>query len=886
MNNLLQIAPLVDIRLYGSVGFNATSFTTLLADNTNVKSPGTTAIVAAAALFDRSTALPRSSPVEANVNGSGFPFIALNDGSGNYSFSFPQQPIGVPLAVGNAVSFFVIPPGSGFTVGHQTVLVEDIQVTATNISFGGQEIAATIPLTEAEFNAIKATSGVESQLLPGGSGAEVLGILSTQLFLYEADTVPTRTVRTFYSYGGTTQTTGATVANDWLDSDIASDTVGVTDAQVVQLLSAPKQFDPLATYALGDQIVFNEKVYAAIVGLTPAPFNILNWEVLGTGSSGTSLTPSQEATLSNTPLPFAQTSSYVIGDHIVRTTSGKNELLIATANKAVGEAFIAANWAPASSQNFQTLVELHDVRPTQGPLSITFALGTETSFTYASPSTDFRLHPTDYDLVTVDGNTLNPVIAVASRAQNGLVTLASAIPGLTAGSHQLTFQRRSEESFLEITAAVTEIDGDIHFLGNQLSAPNIPTVDPQVTDVDWYDEGVRTKSGFRAAKTPLTNFTLTENTSETDKFNVLLTGTRRSNTFNEDADLELLLDDNFGDRIISFLNGAIGYESVDVGSTDEATTGEITLPFESTTPLTVVDIETLELHLGNTVLNLDGKTITVEFFGGNPGIRIEGIDATNDINVPRGNLGEGTVSFVRSQVDTDTLSGHSTIQSSDSRVNLDISKEDLDITLPDVVDGDAETGMIISALNYNDDGALEVTKVAAAGTPSEINIGTFTGDTPTAGTAIATNFVYVTTSQLEAIRISPTLRDYTAIYITTDEGISATSFTPGYNSPVTVAETQASVILGDTTILNIAFTAPGSTSNNDPVIQVPAVDAGGDTIPRPTAATTGTFTIDGVAPANSAAVITTAGEISLETNGLSTTWIELGTSVITINIEY
>ena len=172
------------------------------------------------------------------------------------------------------------------------------------------------------------------------------------------------------------------------------------------------------------------------------------------------------------------------------------------------------------------------------------------------------------------------------------------------------------------------------------------------------------------------------------------------------------------------------------------------------------------------------------------------------------------------------------------------------------------------------------------GTPSEINIGTFTGDTPTAGTAIATNLVYVTMAQLEAIRISPTLRDYTAIYITTDEGVTATVFAPGFNSPIAVTQSQATVTLGERTILSIIFTAPGSTSNNDPVIQVPVITAGGDTIPRPTAAATGTFTIDGVAPANSAAVITRAGEISLETNGLSTTWVQLGTSVVIINIEY
>ena len=859
------------------VGFKATTFTTLLADTVNIKAPGTIAAVSDAVLFNRSTALPRSSAVEANVNSIPFTYIATNN-NGSYSLAFPQQPVAVPLKVGDTASFFVIPDGVGLTVGHHTALVQGQQITAANISFGGSSdpIAATLPLTSAQFAAIKATDGVESQIFQGG---EALGIPNSQIFLFEASTVPTHTISTFYVYKGTTQVTTATSASDWLDSDIATDIAGISDIQSAQLLAAPKQFNPLETYDLGDQIFYNDKVYAAIVALTPAPFNLVNWEVLGTGSSSsTGLTPAQEILIDdNTVQVFVQTSSYVIGDQIVRN----GDLLVATANKASGVAFIAANWAPASAQNLRTIVELHEVRPTEGPLTVIFTLGTETSFGYTSPSADFQLHPTDYDLITVDGTALTVEIAVTNRAHNGVVTIASAIPGLAAGSHALTFQKRTEESFVEVTAAVTEVDGDIHFLGNRFLAPNIPTTDPAVANVLWNDNGVPVLSGTRAPKPSTDAFSLTHQAPDgTQTFRLNINGFRRANDFNDDADVIIDPGENLGNRLLAFSSGTAvgnGDYGQGTGSTADATTG--TIDIDTTNLLTLI------VNVAGGIIQLDEKEISIESSTGASGfneIRISGIDPLIDLNIPRTG-GAGEIIFIRSELEIETATGHTIVESSNESIGYGIGKHTVDIQ-------------------------------------TQIGTVTGTGNTTALGPSVPFKEILCTVAQLTAILADPLLRDYTAIYNTTDGNVPSTAmamaspipteepvtpptpttpappepepaaksaFTPGFNSDVTVTTVGGEVTLGETlTTIGIVFVAPDSTSNNEPTIQIPVVDDDGATIPRPTAASTGTYTIDGVAPADSQAVITTDGVITLVEGGLSMAWNDLGTSTITINITY
>ena len=899
------------------VGFKATTFTDLTGDTTNIKAPGTIAAVSDAVLFNRSTALPRSSAVEANVNSIPFTYIATNN-NGSYSLAFPQQPVAVPLEVGDTASFFVIPDGSGLTVGHHTALVEGQQITAANISFGGSSdpIAATLPLTSAQFAAIKATAGVESQIFQGG---EALGIPNRQIFVFEASTVPTHTISTFYVYKGTTQVTTATAASDWLDSDIATDIAGISDIQSAQLLAAPKQFNPLETYAIGDQIFYNDKVYAATVALTPAPFNVLNWQVLGTASA-TALTTTQELILTNTVLPFSQTSSYVIGDPIIRN----GDLLIATANKASGTAFIAANWAPASAQNLRTIVELHEVRPTEGPLTVIFTLGTETSFGYTSPSADFQLHPTDYDLITVDGTALTVEIAVTARAHNGVVTIASAIPGLTAGTHALTFQKRTEESFVEVTAAVTEVDGDIHFLGNRFLAPNIPTTDPAVANVLWRDNGVPVFSGTRAPVPSTEAFSLTHNETETETFRISLDGFRRSNEFFGDADLILDLAENLGNRLLAFIAGTVAGTNGDYGETTGATVDRTT----GTIDIGNTNLLTLFVNVAGNIIHLDGKEVSIDSSTDPDGfhnIRISGIDPLVDRNVPQRGAG-GEVFFVRSELDIDILTGHSTIESSDESITFDIAKHNIDLTVTNpavitsstVAFSQATSGSGSASISNGTLGIIfppsstSTNTGTNAATADAVNLITYTGTAAplTANAVTPYNFIEGTEAQLAVFVADTNLIDTTAFYIvqpsattqaapaptqppvtppapTEPEPATKSAFTPGFNSDVTVSTVGGEVTLGMiTTTVGIVFVAPGSTSNNEPTIQVPVVDDDGATIPRPPVASTGVYTINGVAPANSQAVITTAGEITLVEDGLSISWNDLGTSTIAINITY
>ena len=632
------------------------------------------------------------------------------------------------------------------------------------------------------------------------------------------------------------------------------------------------------TTATTDELFYLTAIQGTnVIGLYRRLSGETNWTSVG---GGTGLTTDQATALAALPQPFVQASSYTIGDLIARDT----DILAANRNKVSGTAFVAANWDVVTSQDFQTLQELHrifPVVPTDGPLSVNFLTGTETSFGFTSPTADFQLNPTEYALITVDGSPITPVIAVTNRAHNGVITIANSIPGLTAGGHTLTFQRQSEESYLDITAGVTEVDGDFHFRGNRFLLSNLPTTDPGVANTLWNDNGVPVLSGTRAPKPSTDAFSLTHQAPDgTQTFRLNINGFRRANDFNDDADVILDPGENLGNRLLAFITGTAvgnGDYGQGTGSTADATTGVIDI--DTTNLLTLI------VNVAGGVIQLDGKEISIESTTGASGfneIRIAGIDPLIDLNIPRTG-GAGEILFIRSQLEIETATGHTIVESSNESVGYGIGKHTVDIQ-------------------------------------TQIGTVTGTGNTTALGPSVPFKEILCTVAQLQAIQADSTLRDYTAIYNTTDGNVPTTamamsspppteepvtppapttpappepepapksSFSPGFNSDVTVTTVGGEVTLGATlTTIGIVFVAPGSTSNNDPVIQIPVVDDDGATIPRPTAASTGTYTIDGVAPADSEAVITTAGEITLVEDGLSISWNDLGTSTITINITY
>ena len=217
------------------VGIKATSFPDLLANSTDIKEVGTLGVVADAELFFLDDAVAVSQVHEANVNGDPFTYLAV-DTAGDYTLAFPQNPAGVPLTVGDTASFFVIPDGGGFTKGLESVLVEGETITSQNISFGATSdpVAATLSLTEAQYNAIKATNGVSTQVL--GPNGEIVGIPSAQIYLFEAAAVPTHTVTSFYVFKTALRAnnTAITTASDWIEtgetSSRISQTTGLTQA--------------------------------------------------------------------------------------------------------------------------------------------------------------------------------------------------------------------------------------------------------------------------------------------------------------------------------------------------------------------------------------------------------------------------------------------------------------------------------------------------------------------------------------------------------------------------------------------------------------------------------------------------------------------------------
>ena len=633
------------------------------------------------------------------------------------------------------------------------------------------------------------------------------------------------------------------------------------------------------TTATTDELFYLTAVQGTnVIGLYRRLSGETNWTAVG---GGTGLTPAQTTALAALPQPFVQASSYTIGDLIARDT----DILAANRNKVSGTAFIAADWDVVTSQDFQTLQELHrifPVVPTDGPLSVNFLTGTETSFGFTSPTADFQLNPTEYALITVDGSPITPVIAITNRAHNGVITIANSIPGLTAGSHTLTFQRQSEESYLDITAGVTEVDGDFHFRGNRFLLSNLPTTDPAVANTLWNDGGVPVLSGTRAPKPSTDAFSLTHNTTETETFRLNIDGFRRANDFNDDADLIIDPSEDLGDRLLAFLVGTAvgnGDYGVGTGSTADATTGVIDI--DTTNLLTLI------VNVAGGLIHFDGKEVSIDMSVGADtfnNIRIAGIDPLVDINIPRTG-GAGEIIFIRSQLEIDTVIGHSTINSSNESVGYGIGKHNIDVQ-------------------------------------TQIGTVTGTGNTTALGPSVPFKEILCTVAQLQAIQASATLRDYTAIYNTTDGNVPATamamaspaptqepitppaptpappepeplpattaSFTPGFNSDVTVTTVAGEVTLSSgTTTLGIVFTAPGSTSNHAPTIQIPVVDEDGATIPRPTAITNGTYQINGVTQVGNTATIGTDGVIEFLSFGNSaTSWNVLGTSIITINITY
>ena len=227
------------------VGIKATSFPDLLANNTDVKEVGTLGVVADAELFFIDDAVAVSSIHEANVNGDPFTYIAVNT-NGVYTLAFPQNPVGVPLTVGDTASFFVVPDGGGFTKGLEAVLVEGETIISQNISFGATSdpVAATLALTEAQYLAIRSTNGVSTQQL--GANVDIVGIPSSQIYLFEAATVPTHTVSAFYVFKTALRAdnTALTTASDWIETGETSSRVSQTTG--LSQAAADLRYAPIA----------------------------------------------------------------------------------------------------------------------------------------------------------------------------------------------------------------------------------------------------------------------------------------------------------------------------------------------------------------------------------------------------------------------------------------------------------------------------------------------------------------------------------------------------------------------------------------------------------------------------------------------------------------
>ena len=401
--------------------------------------------------------------------------------------------------------------------------------------------------------------------------------------------------------------------------------------------------------------------------------------------------------------------------------------------------------------------------------------------------------------------------------------------------------------------------------------------------------------------------TITENISTTQRLTLDLDGFRRSNEFNADADLILDPGENFGNRVIAFCLGTVAgiqenYGEVP-GATPDRTTGEIDI-----TP--TGGLESLHVIVAGNVIDLNGKTVSIDSSTDPDGfhnIRISGIDGINDRNVPERGAG-GIVTFVRSTLTVETASGHATIGSSDDSVDIAIAKDNIDLTVANPASISGQT------ITVGDNSITVPTTTGPNGTNAAtadaVNLITYTGTASplTANPVIPYNFIEVTEAQLAVIVADTNLIDTTAFYIVQPNPVSQASqaqdseplsasavvFVPGYNSPIAVTTTSADVLTEvdtdtnqETTTLNILFDAPGSTSTNEPTVQIPIVASDGSAIARPPAARIGSYTLNGTPVVGGQARIETDGSVRiLGFGGSTTTWNNLGTSTIAITISY
>ena len=143
-----------------------------------------------------------------------------------------------------------------------------------------------------------------------------------------------------------------------------------------------------------------------------------------------------------------------------------------------------------------TLEELQNVRPTEQLLNVVFDATSALHFTYTTPTTDFKFDARDYDIITVGTTSLGTSPVRVTNRTGDNYQIASALPGVSAGDTvNLTIQKRTAATFLEVEASITEFDGDLDLLGTRIHAPNLPTSDPGILGVLWLDEGVVVTSG-------------------------------------------------------------------------------------------------------------------------------------------------------------------------------------------------------------------------------------------------------------------------------------------------------------------------------------------------------------------------------------------------------
>ena len=399
-------------------GVRVSSFDNLLSDTTIIKSAGTIAVVTASEHFDIRTSVPESSAEEANVGSSRFPIVAQNDGSGNYSLSFPQSPVGQPLSTGDTTSFFIIPDGGGFTKGQEGLLVEGVTISSQTGSFGGNNIAAVLPLTEAQFNVIGDIDGVASQII--GSG-EVLGIPYNQLYIFERSTVPVHTIASTYFYQGDAQTVaGITSANDWIDQDIASNTrggggggsnvdtstlvtdtdaqtnaagditgfrigttirnlassgQGVTTNQALTIAGVPQLHSATTTYVARSQVLQNNKIWSNPVAITTArAFSTTDWEDTGARYNlFSSIAVSGQTSIAADSVN--DTLTIIGGDNITVTTDATNDSITIT-----GDDFPSGTTLPTAAATTDELFYLTAVQGTN-VIGLYRRLSTQTAWT-------------------------------------------------------------------------------------------------------------------------------------------------------------------------------------------------------------------------------------------------------------------------------------------------------------------------------------------------------------------------------------------------------------------------------------------------------------------------------------------------------------------------